>query len=225
MRERTGILLKGERLALARIVDYARWAEEDIRVQNFALAFSPFRQRIPLYLGSIKPKSIELAGELADGVMTGALNSKRYYQQVVYPHLAAGAERSGRDLADVDVASLLVCAVSSDRREAREMARHEIAFYLPFESIRTVFEVNGFQREREAAVAAFRRRDTAGVLRCVTDEMVDVLTIAGRPDECREKLASYRPYVKLPVLLPPSTHLSEAQVRCNTEMVLKTFAR
>jgi hypothetical protein len=55
--------------------------------------------------------------------------------------------------------------------------------------------------------------------------MVDVLTIAGTPDECREKLASYRPYVKLPVLLPPSTHLSEAQVRCNTEMVLKTFAR
>lgn len=43
--------------------------------RHFPLTFSPLRPEIPLYLGSIKPRSIETAGAIADDVLTGAMVS------------------------------------------------------------------------------------------------------------------------------------------------------
>ncbi len=104
------------------------------------------------------------------------------------------------------------------------MAKREIAVYLPFESIRTVFEMSGFGEEREAAAAAFAKNDREGVLACVTDEMVHALTIAGTPSQCREQLDAFREYVKLPVLIPAASGLATAQVRRNAERLIETFA-
>ncbi len=196
----------------------------EARVRHFPVAFAPLRPQVPLYFGSIKPRSIELAGAFADGILTGALISPRYLDEVVLPHLRAGAEGAGRSLDDVDLASLVTCAVADDPAEAREMARADVATYLPFEGIRTVFELSGFADEQKTAAEAFLRHDTDAVLAAVTDEMIDALTIAGTPDECRQKLERFRPYVKLPVLLPAAAGLSPAQARRNTELVLETFS-
>jgi len=54
--------------------------------------------------------------------------------------------------------------------------------------------------------------------------MVDTVTVAGTPDECRDKLEALRMYVKLPVLIPAAAGLPPAQVRRNTERVLETFS-
>ena len=195
----------------------------DTRVRHFPLTFSPLRPEIPLYLGSIKPRSIETAGAIADGVLTGAMVSLAWLERVAQPRLRAGAASAGRSPDDVDLASLVTCAVADDPTEARAMARREVATYLPFESIRTVFEVSGFGDARAAAAAAFRRNDRAGVLAQVTDEMVDTVTVAGTPDECRDRLEALRAYVELPVLIPAAAGLPPAQVRRNAERVLETF--
>ena len=208
----------------AREGEEVTFAGQEARVQHFPLTYTPFRARVPLYLGSIKPRSIETAGAIADGVLTGALISLRYLDEVVQPRLKAGVARAGRTADEVDLASLLTCAIADDPEEARAMARHEVATYLPFESIRTVFEVSGFREAREAAAEAFRRHDSDAVLAAVTDEMVDTLTIAGTPEQCREKLEAFRQYVRLPVLIPAAAGLPAAQVRRNTERLLETFA-
>ena len=92
------------------------------------------------------------------------------------------------------------------------MARREVATYLPFESIRTVFEVSGFGDARAAKAAAFQRNDRESVLAQVTGEMVDTVTVAGTPGECRRKLEALRKCVKLPVLIPAAAGLPPAQV-------------
>ena len=211
------------RVLAAQQGDEVTFAGQEARIRQFPMAFTPLRPQVPLYLGSIKPRSIEMAGSIADGVLTGALISLRYLEEVVQPHLQAGAEKAGRSGADVDLASLITCAIADDPSEARAMARHEIATYLPLESIRTVFEVSGFGEPREVAAAAFRRNDSEAILAAVTDEMVDALTIAGTPRQCREKLEAFRQYVRLPVLIPAAAGLPASQVRRNTNRVLETF--
>jgi len=204
--------------------DVVSFQGQEARTEHFPLTFQPLRPDVPLYLGSIKPRSIETAGAMADGVLTGAMLSLPWLEQVAEPRLHAGAVGAGRSADEVDLASLVTCCVADDPDEARAMARAEVATYLPFESIRTVYEVSGFSEAREVAAEAFHRHDSETVLAQVTDEMVDTLTVCGTPDQCREKLEALRQYVQLPVLIPAAAGLTAAQVRRNTERLLETFS-
>jgi alkanesulfonate monooxygenase SsuD/methylene tetrahydromethanopterin reductase-like flavin-dependent oxidoreductase (luciferase family) len=191
--------------------------------RNFPLTFTPYRPRIPIYFGAIKPKSIEAAAEIADGVLTGALISLRYLDDVVIPSVRRGAERAGRPFEDVDVAGLVTCAIADDAAEAREMVRADVATYLPFEGIRDVFTLSGYAEEQKTAAEAFMRNDRDAVLAAVTDEMIDDVTLCGTPDHCREKLHALRRHMRLPVLLPAATSLSHEEISRNIDRMFQTF--
>jgi alkanesulfonate monooxygenase SsuD/methylene tetrahydromethanopterin reductase-like flavin-dependent oxidoreductase (luciferase family) len=197
---------------------------KEASMKDFPVAFTPHRPRVPLYLGSIKPRSIELAGAIADGVLTGALISVQYLREVVRPRLHAGATGAGRSARDVDLASLVTCAIADDPAEARAMARADVATYLPFEGMRTVFDQSDYGEIQKEAAAAFLRNDIDAVRAAVTDDMIDTLTVCGTPDQCRAKLEALREYVELPVLLPAAAGLSPAEVHRNTARILETFA-
>lgn len=211
------------RVLAARDGEQVTFEGEEASTRHFPLAFTPLRPSVPLYLGSIKPRSIELAGAIADGVVTGALISSAYLADVVEPRLRAGAASAGRDPAEVDLASLVTVAIADDPTEAREMARADVATYLPFEGIRTVFEASGFAEQQRFAAEAFLRNDLAAVRSAVTDEMVETLTVCGTPDECRAKLERLRRHVRLPVLFPAAAGLTPDEVRRNTERIVETF--
>jgi F420-dependent oxidoreductase-like protein len=61
----------------------------------------PPKPDIPIYLATLGPKMLELTGEVADGWLGTSFMSEAADQ--VLPHLQAGAERSGRTLADLDL--------------------------------------------------------------------------------------------------------------------------
>src|SRR4030081_301404 len=60
----------------------------------------PVRESIPIYLATLTPSGVALAGELADGWLP-VFFSPAHYDQVIRPGLEKGAEKSGRPLADV----------------------------------------------------------------------------------------------------------------------------
>ncbi|MGH7964835.1 MAG: LLM class flavin-dependent oxidoreductase, partial [Candidatus Binatia bacterium] len=86
------------------------------------------REQIPVYLAGVQPKVIQLAGEIADGQL-GFFYSPRYLKEVVYPNLAIGARRGGREAAAVDICSFIICSVAKDRREALRRARIQVGYY------------------------------------------------------------------------------------------------
>jgi 5,10-methylenetetrahydromethanopterin reductase len=87
--------------------------------------------RIPLSMGGMRgPKTFELAGEVADGLMTGLTYSEealRYAADCV----RRGAERAGRDWRSLELAAGLIGTISPDGDAAREVARVMAAFYIP----------------------------------------------------------------------------------------------
>src|SRR5689334_22752539 len=60
-------------------------------VNGYHLAFPP-PAAVPIYTAALGPKMIELAGELADGLL-GYFYTRAYVEQVVRPHIAMGTRR------------------------------------------------------------------------------------------------------------------------------------
>ena len=74
-------------------------------------------------IGAIRgPGSFELAGEIADGMHQGCGCS---HEAIAYAteHVAAGAERAGRDPSELDIGAWMSTAIAPDSRAAREAVR------------------------------------------------------------------------------------------------------
>lgn len=134
-------------------------------------------------------RAIDLAGELADGVIFNLFPLARY------PHalaaLRAGAERTGRDPATLEVCHFTTCYLSDDRRAALHEAKRMLARYANLQFYGNMLAQSGFRAEVRAVRAAWRRRDVQGAEEAVSDEMADATTLAGDPAHCRERVHAY----------------------------------
>ena len=72
---------------------------------------------------------------------------------------------------------------------------------------------------------AWARNDTAGMVASVSDQMVDLISIAGTPEECRQALSRYDEVVDEVSLYSPSFGLSREEVLTNHEAILDAFSR
>src|SRR6476469_514391 len=94
-------------------------------------AARPVQEHLPLKLGAMGgPTSMELAGEIADGLHTACAYSAEAMRYAV-PHVRAGADRAGRDPARLYIGAPLPCAIAPDPGAARRAARILAAFYTP----------------------------------------------------------------------------------------------
>ena len=84
---------------------------------------------VPIYLGATGLQMMELAGEIADGVVLNYLVSPDYNKTAIEA-LAKGAEKAGRRWEDIDRPQLVVCSVHEDRKTALDMARLMVTQYL-----------------------------------------------------------------------------------------------
>lgn len=166
------------------------------------------RPQIPVYLACLKPKMLQLAGEIADGVL-GYLNTPRFIEEQVTPNIAAGAAKAGRDPSEVDITSLVLCSVSEDRDEAMRLARINVGMYVAYPVSATVVEFMGLEEERDAVVQALVAGGPPALEAATSDELVRTFAIAGTPDEAAEQLAAFEgtlPHIVLHTpYVPPIT--------------------
>jgi alkanesulfonate monooxygenase SsuD/methylene tetrahydromethanopterin reductase-like flavin-dependent oxidoreductase (luciferase family) len=162
-----------------------------IEVERFELWFAPLRREMPIYLAALFPKMLEIAGELAQGILLTypTLESGRRAAE----HVAIGARRAGRRPEDVEIASLLPCQVADDGPEARERLRPGLAFYIGFfPRYNRLLAEAGFADAVARVKTAWDRGDREGAARLVPDALIDAVAVAGTPAECRQKIARYR---------------------------------
>jgi len=157
------------------------------------------RRSVPVYIASTGPRSIALAGRIADGVYLkiGAHPDLVRYASSACRH---GADASGRNMNDLAFATLLPCAISEDLRTARE----EVSGFataiavgvlnsVPAECIPEYLSTDLF-RLKEAADRARNQQSyvewlQSGAYRSVlTDEVVDAFSVAGTQREVIERL-------------------------------------
>jgi alkanesulfonate monooxygenase SsuD/methylene tetrahydromethanopterin reductase-like flavin-dependent oxidoreductase (luciferase family) len=169
--------------------------------------------KVPLYVGALALGTVELCGELADGVMLYLCPTSRMPR--VMAALEKGAAKAGRSVVSVDITTGLPACVSDDLDAARTTAKNNLAFYggLPFYN--KLFQSSGFVKEAEELAK--------GNGNAVSDKMAEAVSLIGPPSRCREQLAAFREAgVQLPIIVPvPVAGQSNAQA---VRKAIETFS-
>jgi len=171
-------------------------------------------ERVPIYMGVIGPKMLQLAGEIADGTVLSVLASARYVEWA-RERIAEGAARAGRD-EHHRISTFALFAVDEDGAKAKREIRDLLAFYLTAMAQSPLTSAHGISDD----VVALAKDGPAALSRAMPDEWVEELAIAGDPAECAEKIdrliAAGSDSVEL-FIVPPEragelTELAAAQV-------------
>lgn len=184
----------------------------------------PPRRDVPIVTAGVRPRMCEVAGRVADGLAGHPLFTTKYVEEIVRPAIARGAERTGRNARDVELISMVICAIHDDPDVARREAAAQIAFYSSVKSYETVLDVNGFAKEGEAIREAFARRDLPAMFAAVTDDMIDTMAVAGTPEEVRAGLRRYESVLDHVMLYSPSIGLPPERVQENLESMIRECA-
>ena len=156
---------------------------EFYRYAGVTTAARPVQEHLPLKIGAMGgPKSMELAGEIADGLHTACAYSPEALGYAV-DHFHAGAERAGRSLNGLDLGDCLLGAIAPDGDVARRAGRILAAVYIP-SMPRALLERHGIERQRVAAVnQAFAAGDVPRAIEATPDDVADRIMVAGTPED------------------------------------------
>ena len=150
-------------------------------------------KKVPIYIGATGMKMMELAGEIADGVVLNYLVGPAYSRRAMEA-LAAGAARAGRLVDDVDRPQLVVCSLDEDRALALDQARELVTQYLGQQP--HIMKASGVDQSLldeigEVLTWPAGPEEIRRAMKLVPDEVVQLITAAGTPDECRAKVREY----------------------------------
>jgi probable F420-dependent oxidoreductase len=175
---------------------------EMVTIERFDLWFAPLRAGIPVYVAALFPRLLEIAGELADGVLLTWPTERSIARAV--EHVALGARRAGRPAGTVDVASLIPCAVADTVAAAREAMRPAVGLYAGFfPRYNRLLAEAGFGEAVGAIKEAFERGGREAAAKVVPDDLIDAVTMAGTAESCRARLEAYRRAgLTLPIVSP-----------------------
>jgi 5,10-methylenetetrahydromethanopterin reductase len=138
-------------------------------------------EELPIYLGMVGPKGVDLSGRIADGTVLSVLAGVDYVRWA-RERIAAGAAAAGRASAPHRVVTYVLYSVDADGRAAREAVREATAFYLAAMPDNALSEVYGIQPQLQELIAA------GDLARELPAAWVDDLAVAGDPDEAAAKI-------------------------------------
>lgn len=139
----------------------------------------PTREAIPILTAGVNQRMIETAGRVADGLVCHPTFSSRYVEEVVRPAIAMGAARTDRDASDIEIVGMLMCSVNDDEELARREVAAQIAFYTAPKAYGPMMKASGFAAEAGHIRQAFADNDHEGMIRVVSDDMLDAIGVAG----------------------------------------------
>ncbi|MBI1748801.1 MAG: LLM class flavin-dependent oxidoreductase [Acidobacteria bacterium] len=150
-------------------------------------------RNVPIYIGATGMKMMELAGEIADGALLNYMVSPDYNKEAL-AHLKVGAERAGRTLENIDRPQLVICSLDKNREKAMDNARMLVTQYLGQQPhLMKASGVSQILLDEINKTLAWPATDDdiRRAMRLVPDEVVQLVTASGTPDECRAKVQEY----------------------------------
>jgi alkanesulfonate monooxygenase SsuD/methylene tetrahydromethanopterin reductase-like flavin-dependent oxidoreductase (luciferase family) len=155
---------------------------------------TPAPAPVPIYLAAMTSPTVELAGELADGVMPFMWSAARVARSKVW---AARGRAKAPGRGPLDIAHGIPTFIGDDIEASRDAARANLALFTTFPFYQRMFRACGFAEEAAKAEAG------AGGA-SLSDRMLDAICLIGPLSRCREQLSAFRAAgVDLPILSPP----------------------
>ena len=179
-------------LAMERVSFHGDFVDvEDIELDIVHGDRSP--KNVPIYIGATGMKMMELAGEIADGVVLNYMVSPAYNRQAL-DALGEGAAKRDRTVDQIDRPQLIVCSLDQDRDVALDRARELLTQYLgqqPHIMKASVVDPALIEEIGKIMTWPAGPEEIRRAMKVVPDEAVQMISASGTPEECRAKVREY----------------------------------
>jgi len=162
-------------------------------------------RQVPILIGATGLQMMELAGEIADGVVLNYCVPPEY-NDTALEHIERGARRAGRRLEDLDRPQLVVCSVDPDRERALDTSRELLTQYLAQQP--HIAKASGVAPQVVAEIQSIlgwpaTHEQIQQAKHLVPDELISRITASGTPEEARAKVQQYIEHgATAPILYP-----------------------
>jgi 5,10-methylenetetrahydromethanopterin reductase len=171
------------------------------RAKNFRLTGPPPAAPVRVYLAALGPEMLQLAGEIADGVLLNWIPPEAVPASI--EQLKVGAARAGRTLSSFEIASFVRTCVTDDAAAAHETLARDITGYATVDVYASFFRTAGYADEVAAVGAAWSGGDRAGAVKRISPRMLQGLGVVGDEASCRARIAEFaRAGLTQPVIVP-----------------------
>jgi len=154
----------------------------------------PASKPVPVYVAAVTSRTVELASELADGIMPFLWSAARVAKSKAW--IDRGRAKAP-GLGKVDITLGLPIFLGDDLKAMREVARQNLGLYTTFPFFQRLFRASGFTAEADQM-----EKGVGGA--SLSDRLLDAVCLSGAISRCREQLSAFRAAgVDLPILVPP----------------------
>jgi 5,10-methylenetetrahydromethanopterin reductase len=159
------------------------FAGDFYRYAGVFTAAHPVQDHLPLKLGAMAgPRTMELAGEIADGMVAACAYSAEAIGYAV-EHTRTGAQRAARDPDTLDIANSVLGAIGHDREAAVAAARVLAAFYLPSMPPALLARHDIPIESVQPVLDGFAEGDVEAALAATPADVADAIVVAGTPED------------------------------------------
>lgn len=180
-----------------------------VRIDRIVPDVLPVNGTVPIVIGAIGPKMLELAGAIADGVVLTGFSPPAYVRWAC-EHVAAGAERAGRDPAQIEIIVIVATRITDELQTATDelkpwlglaygmAGRGEMLLtgsgvdpevLAPIRAALLIDEILG--EGLEPYLHSYKRVSTESVGAMVPDALVRAASVIGSPDEARDQMQAF----------------------------------
>jgi alkanesulfonate monooxygenase SsuD/methylene tetrahydromethanopterin reductase-like flavin-dependent oxidoreductase (luciferase family) len=190
-----------KRLISGQVVDYVN---KQFTLRNVSLGMKPIRNRLPIILAAMGPKTLTLAARVSDGALLNMYTSPSYARWAM--HLL---EEERGTLTEFDLGCQIKIVITDDVKEETRSSKRDIALLLSVPMFgELLLEKSGFETNilepirQELKVSERLQRNIDPVQACdaseagraallVPDEVAEEFTVIGPVSKCRDRLAKY----------------------------------
>ena len=150
-------------------------------------------RNVPVFIGATGDKMMEMAGEIADGVVLNYCVPPEYNIKAL-EMLERGAKTSGRSLDSIDRPQLVVCSVDDDAEKAIDTTRELLTQYLAQQP--HIAKASGVAQDVVEKIQAIlgwpaTHEQIQKAKHLVPEELIHRITASGTPENARKKVQEY----------------------------------
>lgn len=155
---------------------------------------------IPILFGSSGPRMIDLAGQVADGLVLNSIGTPDYFKEAlsIFQESVKKADRKKRKY---EIASSVIFSVDDKHEKAVDAAKPDVLFYVLYPELDPVIEKTPYIERVRKIRNEYSSGNHKEALSLISDEMTEDLSIAGTPEECRKMVQKMHSYgITIPII-------------------------
>jgi 5,10-methylenetetrahydromethanopterin reductase len=147
------------------------------KVNDFGLREGPIDKKIPIWLAALGPQMAEMAGKVADGMISNWLVPESL--EIYRAQIGKGAAFAKRDPKEITISALTMVTTDPDNADSVMAMKRGLAFYCASPHYHPIADAAGFGDEARRIYDLWQKRDFKGAAAAVSEPFVKKFAVHG----------------------------------------------